>query len=107
MNFDIYFEKRTNLIVFSSFISELADKGVRVNSVNPGVIVTGLHRKAGQNDEQYAQFLEHCKKTHALGRPGTTEEVANAIAFLASDCATFITGELLHADGGRHAMCPR
>ncbi len=53
------------------------------------------------------QFLEKCKVTHALGRPGEVEEVAHAIAFLASDAATFITGVNLPVDGGRHAMCPR
>ncbi|CAF0705965.1 unnamed protein product [Brachionus calyciflorus] len=86
---------------------ELADKGVRVNSVNPGVIVTNLHRRAGQTEEVYSKFLENCKNTHALGRPGTADEVANTIAFLASDSASFITGELVHVDGGRHAMTPR
>lgn len=86
---------------------ELADKGVRVNSVNPGVIVTNLHKRAGQNEEQYAKFLEHCKQTHALGRPGEVNEVAQSIAFLASDYASYITAELLHVDGGRHAMTPR
>lgn len=86
---------------------ELADKGVRVNAVNPGVIVTNLHKRAGQNDETYAKFLEHCRTTHALGRPGTADEVANLIAFLASEAASFITGELVHVDGGRHAMTPR
>ncbi|RNA22148.1 3-oxoacyl-[acyl-carrier- ] reductase -like [Brachionus plicatilis] len=86
---------------------EVADKGVRVNSVNPGVIVTNLHRRAGQSEEVYAKFLENCKNTHALGRPGTGEEVARTIAFLASDNASFITGELVHVDGGRHAMTPR
>ena len=86
---------------------ELADKGVRVNSVNPGVIVTNLHRRAGQSEEVYAKFLENCKNTHALGRAGTGDEVARTIAFLASDNASFITGELVHVDGGRHAMTPR
>jgi NAD(P)-dependent dehydrogenase (short-subunit alcohol dehydrogenase family) len=42
-----------------------------------------------------------------LGRPGTVDELADAIVFLASDCATFITGASLPVDGGRHAMCPR
>ena len=55
----------------------------------------------------YQKFLEHSKSTHALGRPGTTDEVANAIAFLASDLASFTTGVSLAVDGGRHAMCPR
>ena len=70
-------------------------------------MVTNLHRRAGQTEEQYAKFLENCKNTHALGRPGSSDEVANTIAFLASDNASFITGELVHVDGGRHAMTPR
>lgn len=45
--------------------------------------------------------------THALGRPGQVDEVSRAIAFLASDDASFITGASLPVDGGRHAMCPR
>ncbi len=53
------------------------------------------------------QFLEHQKTTHPLGRPGNPEEVANAIAFLASDASSFVTGELVHVDGGRHVACPR
>ncbi|MCJ8746799.1 hypothetical protein PDJAM_G00145950 [Pangasius djambal] len=86
---------------------ELAPKQVRVNSVGPGVIVTEVHKRAGLDVEQYKQFLEKCKVTHALGRPGEVEEVAQAIAFLASDASTFITGVNLPVDGGRHAMCPR
>ncbi|XP_055302964.1 uncharacterized oxidoreductase TM_0325-like [Sitodiplosis mosellana] len=86
---------------------ELADKGVRVNSVCPGVIETELHKRGGMDQEAYARFLEHCKKTHALGRAGNVEEVAAAIAFLASDASSFITGVQLPVDGGRHAMCPR
>lgn len=86
---------------------ELAAKGIRVNSINPGVIVTGLHKRGGMDDTEYEAFLEHCKETHALGRPGTVEETAKAIAFLASDLASFITGVQLPVDGGRHIMCPR
>ncbi|XP_077570565.1 3-oxoacyl-[acyl-carrier-protein] reductase FabG [Stigmatopora nigra] len=86
---------------------ELAPKQVRVNSVCPGVIVTEVHKRAGLDEEQYAKFLEKCKQTHALGRPGQVDEVAHSIAFLASDAATFITGVNLPIDGGRHAMCPR
>ncbi|KAH8343997.1 hypothetical protein KR084_003128 [Drosophila pseudotakahashii] len=86
---------------------ELAPKGVRVNSVNPGVIITELQRRGGLDEEAYTKFLEHAKVTHALGRPGEVKEVAAAIAFLASDEASFSTGVSLPVDGGRHAMCPR
>ncbi|XP_053326564.1 3-oxoacyl-[acyl-carrier-protein] reductase FabG-like [Spea bombifrons] len=86
---------------------ELASKEVRVNAVCPGVIVTEVHRRAGLNEEQYAQFLQRTQHTHALGRPGTADEVAGMIAFLASDAASFMTGVTVPVDGGRHAMCPR
>lgn len=86
---------------------ELAEKKVRVNAVNPGVVITELQKRGGLGPEAYAAFLERSKTTHALGRPGQPEEVAAAIAFLASDDASFITGASLPVDGGRHAMCPR
>eukprot|EP00096_Caligus_rogercresseyi_P007189 TRINITY_DN2493_c0_g1_i1.p1 TRINITY_DN2493_c0_g1~~TRINITY_DN2493_c0_g1_i1.p1 ORF type:complete len:259 (-),score=49.82 TRINITY_DN2493_c0_g1_i1:95-871(-) len=86
---------------------ELAPKGVRVNSVNPGVVFTEIHKRAGYTDEEYKQFLEKSKSTHALGRHGSPEEVAKGIAFLASSDSSFSTGVLLPIDGGRHAMCPR
>lgn len=93
---------------FTSCVAlELASKGVRCNAVCPGVIVTDLHKRGGMSDEAYQAFLEHCKTTHALGRPGEVIEVAATIAFLASDDASFITGVQLPIDGGRHAMCPR
>ncbi|XP_050546561.1 3-oxoacyl-[acyl-carrier-protein] reductase FabG-like [Daktulosphaira vitifoliae] len=86
---------------------ELAPKGVRVNSVNPGVVITEILKRNGMSEEDYVKFLERTKDTHALGRPGTPEEVAKAIAFLASDDSSFSTGNTLLVDGGRHVMCPR
>merc|ERR1719184_508188 len=86
---------------------ELAPKKVRVNSVNPGVIVTELQKMGGLDEEKYAKFLEHSKTTHALGRAGEVLEVAKAIGFFASEDASFSTGVTLPVDGGRHAMCPR
>jgi len=86
---------------------ELAPDGVRVNAVCPGVIVTDIHKRGGMNEEQYKKFLEHSKTTHALGRVGSVDEVANAILFLASDRASFTTGELFRVDGGRGIMTPR
>ncbi|GFN83319.1 3-oxoacyl-[acyl-carrier-protein] reductase [Plakobranchus ocellatus] len=86
---------------------ELAPKQVRCNAVNPGVTISNLQLRGGLDQEAYAAFLERSKQTHALGRPGQADEVARAIAFLASDDASFITGATLPVDGGRHAMCPR
>ncbi|HSB08600.1 MAG TPA: glucose 1-dehydrogenase [Blastocatellia bacterium] len=86
---------------------ELASKGVRVNAVNPGVVVTGLHRSGGMNDEAYEAFLEHSKTTHPLGRVGEAGEVADLIHFLASDRAAWITGATVSIDGGRALTCAR
>lgn len=87
---------------------ELAARGVRVNAVNPAVIVTNFHANAGMDEATYATYLESCAATHALGRPGTTSEVAAAIAFLANnEQAGFVTGTLLAVDGGKAIMCPR
>lgn len=86
---------------------ELALKQVRCNAVNPGVTITNLHKRGGMDEETYEKFLEHTKSTHAMGRAGQPDEVANAILYLASDQSSFITGASLPVDGGRHAMCPR
>lgn len=86
---------------------ELASKQVRVNAVNPGVVTTELQKRGGMSEESYAAFLEHSKTTHPLGRVAHPDEVAKAIAFLASDAASFITGVSLPVDGGRHATCAR
>ncbi|XP_013380737.1 uncharacterized protein LOC106151857 [Lingula anatina] len=86
---------------------ELAPKQVRVNAVNPGLIVTEIHRSAGMSEEQFSQLLHDTKSSHALGRPGTVDEVAKCISFLASDDSSFITGATLSVDGGKNVMCPR
>lgn len=86
---------------------ELAAKGVRVNAVNPGVVVTEIHKRGGMNSEQYTNFLEHSKSTHPLGRVGQAEEIAELIAFLASDRAAWITGVTYAIDGGRGQTCAR
>lgn len=86
---------------------ELAGKGVRVNAVNPGVVVTEIHRRGGMNHEQYTAFLEHSKETHPLGRVGEASEVADLILFLASARASWITGATYSIDGGRAQTCAR
>ena len=86
---------------------ELAAKGIRVNAVNPGVVVTNIHKRGGMDDEAYQKFLEHSKETHPLGRVGTPEEVAELIYFLASENASWITGATYEIDGGRAQTCAR
>ncbi|CAG0924169.1 unnamed protein product [Notodromas monacha] len=96
---------RNNEDTFSFSYTDLAKYGIRCNSVNPGVIVTELQKRAGLTDDEYEQYLERSKETHPLGRAGRADEVASAIVFLASDQASFITGVCLPVDGGRHATC--
>jgi NAD(P)-dependent dehydrogenase (short-subunit alcohol dehydrogenase family) len=86
---------------------ELAARGVRVNAVNPGVVISNLHRRGGMNEESYSAFLEHSKATHPIGRPGEPNEIADLIFFLASPNAAWITGETVSIDGGRHLTCAR
>lgn len=86
---------------------ELAPKGVRVNAVNPGVVVTEIHKRGGMSEEAYAAFLERSKSTHPLGRVGEAREVAELILFLASEHAAWITGATYSIDGGRANTCAR
>ncbi len=86
---------------------ELAPKGVRVNAVNPGVVVTNLHKRSGMDEAAYSAFLEHSKETHPLGRAGRAGEVADLIYFLASEDASWITGATYEIDGGRAQTCAR
>nr|XP_054767292.1 3-oxoacyl-[acyl-carrier-protein] reductase FabG-like [Lytechinus pictus] len=83
---------------------DLASKGVRVNAVNPGTIMTPLQTVFGMSAED-----NHVRasKVHPMGRAGEVNEVAPAIKFLASNAASFITGETLSIDGGRHVSCAR
>lgn len=86
---------------------ELAPKGIRVNAINPGVVVTNLHKRSGMETAAYEKFLEHSKTTHPIGRVGTPDEVAELIYFLASDNASWITGATYEIDGGRAQTCAR
>lgn len=73
---------------------EWARFGIRVNSVAPGAIETPLIRTANP------QYIADFKERKPMGRLGQVEEIARPIAFLASDAASFITGQTLYVDGG-------
>jgi len=78
---------------------EWADKGIRVNAVAPGTIRTEAVRRLPEQPGG-TEYVEEIIKNHPMGRLGEPEEVARAIAFLASDDASFITGAILAVDGG-------
>ena len=79
---------------------------MRVNSVNPGVIVTDIFTRSGMTEEETSAYMDQSRILHPLGRPGTPEEVAAAILFLSSPEASFITGQTLAVDGGRSVEMP-
>ena len=78
---------------------EWADKGIRVIAVAPGTIRTEAVRRLPEQPGG-AAYIDEIRKNHPMGRLGEPEEVAKAIAFLASDDASFITGAILSVDGG-------
>ena len=86
---------------------ELGPKDVRVNAVDPGVVLTNLHRNSGMEEEAYRKFIEHSKNTHPIGRVGVPEDVAELILFLASDRAGWISGGSFSIDGARAQTCAR
>jgi NAD(P)-dependent dehydrogenase (short-subunit alcohol dehydrogenase family) len=75
---------------------EVASEGIRVNAVRPGIIETELHASGGDPDR-----ARRIGPTIPLGRPGTADEVARAILWLASSEASYCTGSILDVAGGR------
>lgn len=66
-----------------------------------------MHRNAGMSESDYAAFLKRAEGNRILAYEGTPEDVANSIAFLASDAAAFTTGETIFVDGGWSRTTPR
>jgi NAD(P)-dependent dehydrogenase (short-subunit alcohol dehydrogenase family) len=85
---------------------EVGAANIRVNCVSPGTIDTPMLARdlAGMDRAGAAGFLEHVRSANALGRIGTADEVARAVAFLASDEASYITGANLVVDAGFSAV---
>jgi NAD(P)-dependent dehydrogenase (short-subunit alcohol dehydrogenase family) len=75
---------------------ELGREGVRVNSIRPGVIETEIHATYGEPDRPYK-----IGASTPLGRPGTANEIAEAIVWLLSDASSYVTGAIIDVTGGR------
>ena len=75
---------------------EVADEGIRVNAVRPGIIETDIHASGGTPDRAWAVASQIPMK-----RPGSSDEVADAVVFLLSNQASYITGAILNISGGR------
>ena len=82
---------------------ELAESGIRVNAIAPGPIATEIVEGLTETQQTLASRDELIKPV-PLGRAGTPENCADPALFLASDAAEYITGELLHVDGGWHVF---
>lgn len=90
-----YAASKAGIIGFTkSYAKELASRNIRSNVIAPGYILTEM------TEELDEKVLENIRNETPLGRAGNPEEVADAVAFLASDAGSYITGEVLRVDGG-------
>jgi len=80
--------------------SELGPRGIRVNAVSPGPILTPIFGKTGLPDEGIKAFEDTVKQRVTLGRFGQPEEVADAVLFLSTERSAFVVGTELVVDGG-------
>jgi NAD(P)-dependent dehydrogenase (short-subunit alcohol dehydrogenase family) len=92
--------KAAQLGLMRALAVELAPRGIRVNAVSPGVIETPALTKLGLPDEALNGLKDKLSATTPAGRVGTGEDVGDAVAFLASAEASFITGASITVDGG-------
>ena len=92
--------KHAALGLVRSIALDFAPKGIRAHCVCPGAIDTPMLRWAASISPDPAKVIEACEKLHLFRRLGTAAEVARVIAFLASDDASFMTGQPVLVDGG-------
>lgn len=99
--FSIYSSSKGAVVTLTKGLAkEFSEYGIRVNAISPGPIATPLFNKMGLNEQEQEGMGESIKELVPLGRFGTSEEVATAVAFLASDKASYVTGAQYKVDGG-------
>ncbi|KAJ2940448.1 hypothetical protein O0L34_g131 [Tuta absoluta] len=96
-----YCVSKAGLDMFTKCIAkELAANGVRVNSVNPGPVTSEFHDRLGLGKKKTDEMMKDRERMSPLGKITTSEEVAEVIVFLASECAKSITGSIYVIDNG-------
>jgi len=97
----IYATSKAAVRAFSrNMAAELGEKGIRVNSLSPGLIPTQFFKNSNLGEVSYADFEKLAVEQAPLRRPGTPREIANAAIFLGSDESSYVTGADLVIDGG-------
>ncbi|TPN85189.1 SDR family oxidoreductase [Aquimarina algicola] len=100
-NSSIYTASKAALESLSKVLNiELAEKGIRVNIVSPGVTETPIQKKSGMSDETIDNLLEHFSKTSPIGRIVQPTDIAPIVAFLLSDGSQVLRNEKIIVDGG-------
>ena len=97
-----YATSKSAMITFTSSLAlDLAKNNIRVNAVAPGAVDTKMVWSLKKEINSEKKFNDRIKETHPIGRIAKTQEIANAVIFLASEKSSFITGITIPVDGGR------
>jgi NAD(P)-dependent dehydrogenase (short-subunit alcohol dehydrogenase family) len=101
-SFSVYSATKAAVRSFArTWCVDLKELGIRVNAISPGVIPTpGYNTSLGMTEQQVEQFVQGAVGSIPLGRAGTSDEIAKAVVFLASDDSSYVNGIELFVDGG-------
>lgn len=100
--FSVYSASKAAVRSFArTWCVDLKDRGIRVNAISPGIVPTpGYNTSLGMTQEQVDQYVQSSIDSIPSGRPGTADEIAKAVSFLASEDSSYINGIELFVDGG-------